>query len=400
MKERNKIRNDLTEHKGNYKLLNLSLIDCYVALSPPMLTKISTAIFSGILSNKRYFKHDSPGYSVSEEKRIYNSTSITPEFILHQCNPSKYASGKYPIRRDVGNLVKRLRELDKNNIFYMWTCGFPHVYMFFIERDIGVWRTFNPNAYVIPRTMLKITRNTQWIVDAMQHMLRQDKQDKSRDEIELSWKLFLDRLLHRCHPDIVKMVVVDHHATLYNYVEVVEKALSEVDPYYGLLEDMAFMKNLPKTVRDKLSEKRDRQGQKTMNTTDEIAEHVETAPQSKCMHSEPLSRGEIEAEICTFDGIDPFKNCNTFIRFYRDTVMLRHAGARFVSTSSERTMATEILDLLILNNRNNLRFLKGWINFFMADRLRGNSAYNSERTTLRAFKETFKEFNARYMEPV
>ena len=400
MKERHKIRNDLTEHKGNYKLINPCLVDCYASLSPPMLSKISLVIFSGILSNKRYFKNDAPGYSECEEKRIYNSTTITPEFILRQCTPSKYVSGNYSIRKDIGNLVKRLQDLDKKNIFYLWTCGFPHVYMFFIERDIGVWQPLNPNACVIPRTILKLVRNTRWIVDAMQHMLRCDKQIKEREDIEMLWMVFLENMVKRCHPDIAKMIVNKPGLTLYNYVEVIETALAEVDPYYGLVEDASFMKNLPKTVHDKLSDKRNKQGQKTMNMTSDVAEHVEIAPLTKRVHNDAPVRGEIEAEIGTFEGIDPFKNCNTFIRFYRDSILFRNSCARFVSTSSERTMATEILDLLIVNHRDNVRFLKGWINFFMADRLRGNSAFNHEKTTLRAFRDTFSEFNIRYMEPV
>ena len=48
-------RNKLTEHKTNYKLCNTDLIECYVGLYPPALTKLSLVIFNSLLWFRYFF---------------------------------------------------------------------------------------------------------------------------------------------------------------------------------------------------------------------------------------------------------------------------------------------------------------------------------------------------------
>lgn len=412
MTESNKIRNALTEHNCNYKLINPNLMLAYVALSPPSLSKISIALFMTIIANKRYYKENSEKYSEAEEKRIYNSTVITPEHIMMQCSPSKYAVDAKDMQKDFSNLVKRLNELDDMNLFYMWRTGFPHVYMFFIERDIGVWKYFNSKGVVTPKTILKIIKWDNKIVDCMISMLIKEKQNLSKKEVENSFGLFINRMIGKMNPEVGnKLSKWKGVGELCNYCNMLASELRKLDPFEGLEQDETFISNLPIDIKMKLMPKtKENTKENTMGFFDADVEEAIMPKEKKqsvikqTRKNTLLRVSEVEGvkpKLSTYtDEFDPLKNCNTLITFYRGSVRQSVSLVKFADPDTDRKYATEILDMLIQAKRNNLRFLKGWIEYFISKHLSTEMGNGAEKTSMNVFKKTFSEFNERYVEPV
>ena len=86
-------RHKLTEHECNYKKYNMALLDSFIALHPPLMTKLCMAIFNIIMDTKRYNQQSSPYYSAEEERRIYSNKYVTLDDILNRCHPAKYGAG-------------------------------------------------------------------------------------------------------------------------------------------------------------------------------------------------------------------------------------------------------------------------------------------------------------------
>lgn len=106
-----------------------------------------------------------------------------------------------------------------------------------------------------------------------------------------------------------------------------------------------------------------------------------------------------EAETSKFEGPEPFKNCNKFVQFYMSITNVFCPGAKFYDGFIERTYATEVLDLLILNGRGgDIKFLKSWIQYYAFTNLRGNNATNKEKTSIKSFKNSFETFKGKYVD--
>lgn len=408
MNEADKLRNSLTEPKGNYKLYNPYLLDAYTSLNPASFSKLAMVLFNGILFNKRYHKQESNMYSEAEDKRIYNSTMLTPEFILMQSNPSKYLIDKMDLQQDIGNLVKRLHEMDELNIFYMWRTGYPHVYMFFVERDIGLWKSFNTKGVVTPKTMLKIIRWDNQIVECMKGMLQKEGQHVDKKDVENSFGLFVNKMIGKMQAKVAaKLSLWKGVGDLCDYVNALTTELRAMEPYEGLEQDEGFVNRVPASIRMKLLPK---VKEKNMNLFDvDVSEAI--APKEKNLVTIKKSRKksllkemEVEgvyAETSTYtEETDPFKNCNEFIYFYRDMIKSLRKAVRFSDVSTERKDATEVLDLMIENKRDNKRFLKGWITYYVNTYLPPHLPHDESKTTMSTFRKTFTEFNMRYVELV
>jgi hypothetical protein len=52
-KENNEIRNQLTEHKRNYRMVNPILLEAYCALHPARLTKLCMIMFNYLMATKQ-----------------------------------------------------------------------------------------------------------------------------------------------------------------------------------------------------------------------------------------------------------------------------------------------------------------------------------------------------------
>lgn len=112
------------------------------------------------------------------------------------------------------------------------------------------------------------------------------------------------------------------------------------------------------------------------------------------------SMNGITAKVTDFESVDPFKNCNSFIKYYTSVIRTKNRDAKFNTYDVERIHAMGVLDMMILNNRDSIRFLKGWIIYFAETRLKGDTATNREKTSIRTFKETFGEYNSKYIHVV
>ena len=109
----------------------------------------------------------------------------------------------------------------------------------------------------------------------------------------------------------------------------------------------------------------------------------------------------ISAEVSTYsEETDPFKNCNELISFYRDMIRSQRTKIRFADAATERKDATEVLDLMIENKRDNKRFLKGWITYYVNNYMPPHLMHDISKTSMLSFKKTFAEFNMRYVELV
>jgi hypothetical protein len=107
---------------------------------------------------------------------------------------------------------------------------------------------------------------------------------------------------------------------------------------------------------------------------------------------------DIKPEYTTFESLNPFKNCNDFLTFYRKSVQSFNSDAKFFDFGVERKEANEILDMLIKNKReNDIIFLKSWIKYYVTMYLKGNCIYDKNKTALKTFGSSFTTYNPRYV---
>jgi len=112
-------------------------------------------------------------------------------------------------------------------------------------------------------------------------------------------------------------------------------------------------------------------------------------------------------DLLTYGGeVDPFKDSSCFVRYYR--AFLRNLLAKkprfyhdeklkFASFESDVVYAGVILDLLYESQRKNKQFLDTWITDYFEHKLSGKKIRHIDKTSMRAFKESFVEFETRYL---
>lgn len=390
-----KKRNKLTEHKTNYKLCNTYLTDCYAGLYPATLTKLSLVIFSTLLSTKRYHKPDSKFYSPEEDRRIFTNVVLTPSNILERCHPVKYIYEGKDSSKDASNMVRKINELDDNNIFYAWRYGYPHMYMFVMERDIGVWKFYNPSAYVTPKTLRKVIYSTKGMVASMLEM--SGKGDV--EDVRNSFCEFINGLILKMHPDVQEKLTLWVEGDLYrSYLTGLRNEIDKLEPYEGLVEHEGFYDRLPAGVKEKMkpvTKKRESHPE----LEDYLAPKDENLVKPKGERKKRTAKAKKDpsAEAKTFLAVDPFKDVNNFVGFYRAAIYLTDRGAKFFPYSTELHYASQILDILHDNEREDKRFLKSWIGFYIEKSLKGNNMYKEDNTSLKKLKESFEEYNNRYV---
>lgn len=390
----NEIRSKLTEHHNNYKLCNLNLMSCYGGLYPATLTKLSLVIFNQILSNKMYYKSDSKFYDPQEEKRIYTNIPVTPVTLLQNCHPVKYRLNEGDTNKDVGNMAKRINELDDNNIFYVWKCGYPKNYMFILERDIGLWKFYNPIGYVTPKTIKKIITSTKGMCNSMFKIIEATGDNQSIHDVRKFFCEFVNRIAGKMHPEIFnKLEKWDEGRGYKEYLISLNKQINEFSLYEGLEEDKTFYDRLPLDVQIKIFPK-----QKEIDSHEELESSL--LPKENNL-AKPKKRKRIpttdkEAKFDTFKSVDPMKNSNDFIRFYRSVVTLKCPGAQFHDYKFEFVNSSLILDML-KNDEHNEDFLRSWILFYVETKLKGNNSKQKDKTSLKSFKDTYEEYNTRYI---
>lgn len=112
-------------------------------------------------------------------------------------------------------------------------------------------------------------------------------------------------------------------------------------------------------------------------------------------------------DLLSYGGdIDPFKDSFRFVGYYR--AFLRSSLAKkprfandeklkFASFESDVVFAGIILDLLHESKSKNKAFLDTWITDYFENKLSGKKIRHVDKTSMRAFKDSFAEFKLRYM---
>jgi len=389
-------RNELTEHSINYRLINPNLLQCYAALSPATMVKLSICLFQTFIKSKKYDADE------LEQRRIYMNEPITADFILYECYPGKYQVDNRDPKIDYSNLAKALKKIDEMNVFYMWAYKTrPSTKMIFIiERDIGIWKFYNPNACVPPKTIMKILNCAPGMMDSMERAV----QESERPSIERSMCKFLSGMILKMHPSISSKIARYNGERVDEYIERLLKEIAKLDNFEGLSEHETFTKNIPVSISSLLIEKRS-QAEKVPSGQAKTREEVMSAiipndadlvrKKVQKVKSKPV---QVKADFIPFKEVHPFDDVNSFIKFYRACVRQIHSNAMFYGPETERNAAAKILDTLIDEGLSgNERFLKGWICHYARTHLRGSNAKNRDKTTLKAFADTLKMYRMRYV---
>ena len=392
----NETRNNLTEHQKNYKLCNLNLMSCYAGLYPATLTKLSLVIFNQILSNKMYYKQDSKFYDKDEDKRIYTNIAVNPVSLLQNCHPVKYKFEEKDANSDVGNITKRINELDDNNIFYVWKCGYPKNYMFVLERDIGLWKFYNPNAYVTPKTIRKILVSTNGMRKTMHKILEENGDKMTIHDVSKSFCEFIDRMITKMHPDVQAQLNRWNETRGYKeYLMEVNAKIKTLDPYQGLEEDKHFQSRLPLDVQLKLSPKKEEKKDLT-SLESELTSQDENLVKVKPAKKKRTPTEDTEAKLETFKSLEPLKNATSLFQYYKSVIKSKNNNAQFHEYSTELNISAQILDKIKESNQDE-EFLKSWILYFVEMKLKGNNALNKEKTSLSELFKTYDDYNGKYI---
>ena len=394
---KNEIRNKLTEHENNYKLCNLNLISCYNGLYPASLSKLASAIFTQILSNKRYHKENSKFYDKQEDKRIYTSLSVTPITLLENLNPVKYCAEGKDASKDVGNMAKRINELDENNIFYVWKCGYPKNYMFVMERDIGIWKYYNNKAYVTPKTLKKILLSTRAMTDNMHRILQESGDKITIHDVRRSFASFISHMVDKLNPSISKEIPRFSDSDNYReYIKAVNNKVKEMDDYDGYEEDDLFIKRLPLEVQLKTKPAKRKRAKFNKEVESELLPDNENLVKPKRRRNKrvPVSGGEAKFE--TFKDVEPLKNAKSLFQYYKALVASQNSEAKFNDYILEVRYAAAILDKL-KNNNQDVDFFRSWSLFYFESKLKGNNIKNKDKTSLKSLETTYDEYNSRYI---
>jgi hypothetical protein len=344
-----------------------------------------------------YHKPDSKFYDKDEDRRIYTSIQITPITLLQNCHPTKYRLDVKDAQKDVGNIVKRLNELDEANIFYIWKCGFPKNYMFVLERDIGLWRFYNPKAYVTPKTIKKIILSAKGMCNTMHKILEESGDKSTIHDVRNSFCEFVGRLVEKMDPEVHKDLEKWGAGRGYKeYLISLNNKINELTPYQGLIEDESFYDRLPLEVKNKLDPKPTTTVSKHPELESELAPKeeniVKKAPEKKSRV--PVQNGEAKFE--TFKDNEPLKNSTSFFQYYRSIVKTQNNEAEFHEYKVELNHAALILDKLKEANQDEA-FLRSWILYFVELKLKGNNAKNKDRTSLKSLFDTYTEYNGKYV---
>lgn len=111
-----------------------------------------------------------------------------------------------------------------------------------------------------------------------------------------------------------------------------------------------------------------------------------------------LSSGKVDTY--SFSGtVEPFKNALHFVEYYRAFLRYRiQSKMKFDNFSCDAVYASQILDLLNDKGRSNKIFLNAWLYYFCEHKLKGNKSSKIKYTSIKAFKESFIEYNCRHMD--
>ena len=392
--------NGLTEIDRNFQRYNPYLLDALSALHPACKAKLSTIIFNIIIATKRNHPKQSRYFSEVENKRIHSNRYVSLEDILDRYHPAKYTVEGKDTKKDISNLMKHLKWLDDNNIFHIWRYGSPYTYQFIMERDIGVWKYYNEWGVVTPKTLKKVIKASNGMIDSMVRMGKSRGRIISLKDIELSFvNDFVRNLVGKMNKEVAKdLPLWDGKQTIANYLTELRTELDMLDDYEGLEHHPDFYQRLPKHIREKINDEKEENMNIAQLSMDLIPKD-ESVIKNKVIRTRKRKsspQDSIKAKRTAFKAVDPFANCHQFMKYYRDVISLYNQNARFYPQDSERAYATQIMDMLIEGGKESDKdFLINWIRYYIGSCLQGNNAKKQEKTSLNNFKKTFKAYEGK-----
>lgn len=406
--------NGLTEVENAWKLFNMNLVDFYSGLSPAGLAKLSYILFSCILYNKMYKKADAKDYNEHEAKRIYTSILVQPKDLAKRINPAKYADGEKDIETDISNILKNISTLEDMNIFYVWKYKLPYTFIFVMERDVTSWKYYNPKGVIYPKSLKKIIRLAKGMIDSMESLEKQRKRIPDRSDIEYSFGEFINKLIDKMSPEISgKLPKWKEGLNIFTYNSNLMGELKKLNDYEGYVYDDLFIKRLPEHVRKKIVKSHKELSMINEELESEIVpangnivklRGKKLSGQNKATKQEKVTDKEEEIEESllanemSFKTLDPFANPTAFTKYYRTFLRLYNKDIKFYDFAAEVVIAAGIMDLMTLSGRcEDLRFLKAWLRFYAQNHLKGNNIYKLDKTSIKAFKDTFKSYSQIYI---
>jgi len=404
----------LTEVESGYKRFNINMVDFYSGLHPALLSKIAHILFNCILSNKTYSKADQKDYNENEAKRIFTNILILPPDLVQRMNPLKFANNKSDVETDISNLLKKLQELEDNNIFYIWRFKQPFTYIFIMERDITSWKYYNKTGFLYPKSLKKIVRLSKSMISTMVDLEKQRGRISTQVEIENSFGEFLNKLIEKMAPAVsVSLPRWQNNENILTYTSNLLDEASKENNFEGCIYDANFIAGLPEHIKKKIikTHKEDIK----MSTRSELEQELVPANENlvrikkrsitnkspikqKISVSSVSTTPTIDAEEVEFKKCNPFNSPLDFLKYYRSFLRILEVNTKFYPFHTELPDSGEILDLLILNGKNkDIRFLRFWIKFYFLNYLKGNNSFKEEKTCLKSFKQTFNVYIQKYI---
>jgi hypothetical protein len=380
---------NLTNHDNRWKRCNTAILDGYAALHPQSLPKLCIIIFNMIIED-----NEPDPSSVKAGGKIYSTIPVYLENLLERCYPVKYGVEKKDMKSDFYNLSRRLQELHDNNIFYIWKLGKPYIHMFFMERNISLWKYFNPSAVIIPKTIKKILKDPDNVVATMKQLLNSNEPltDMSTEQIYDSFlNDFISPLLEKY--GFSQMIDKNNVETSSRDIILrIKERVYKMDDYHEATYDPSFLLRLPKHLSKYISST---SLSKTYNEI--IPSNGNMVPVEDSLETRKRDNKKQKdappPKRKAFESMDLFSNCLHFIKFYRLMVTKNIPDAVFYPSQTERKHATDAMDSMIINKCDNVDSLIRWINYYSSFLLQKNKYKNKEYTSIKAFNKTFKEFN-------
>jgi len=409
-KEMYKAISYVTEFHENYKRINMPLDSCYNAISPKSDSSLANILFGFTLYNIHYSKDQE---SYTSKKRIYTNRPITVEDILYDYDPSKYTVEGKNIKNDTSNMQKQIIKLDKGNIYYSWLCN--GIYMFVMEREVSSWVYYNKDAYVLPKTIKKIISHSKGMINHMISFHRAKKENINVIYIEISFGKFIQGIINRMNPDIVKKIPKWHEDIhILEYLKEVSIIMKGIEDLDGMRISGDFFRRLPPKflyhVRKYLPG-----GDKMKSSKDIMKELVPKdsslvkKKRKKKVDKEPVEKVEVikenqeaveEKEVKTLryvGALDPLKDSPELVKYFRAFLTIYSEGhVKFGDFQVDTPYAAKALDEMKISKRESKEFLDEWLKYFFDNKLKGRM---SKVASLEMFEKTFKNFNETFYMP-
>jgi len=409
-----------SEIKGNYKRISTSLLLCYNGLSEG-LKSIALFLFYKYLHTMLY-GDIAVQNGKRDDIRIYIDSYVDVKDIAMNIYSSKYCNtSRNSYRADISNIIQRLNQLDSDNIFYIWK--YKKCRIFIIEREFLVWKYYNLCATVPPKTIRKILDLSQMLIQQMIRFLQQNNIKYNETDVQLSFAYFINSMVKRMNPLLISEIepFFDHY-NVFDYINKLKCIINSKDKFEMTQIDGIFFNRLPQCIAESiLNNVRKLGGNEIVNKYSKqlTSELIPSTP-----HLVRRKRGMVkknkknivtntiddeqlfhEKHRCPLvpeaknysEDYNPFEDSRKMVSYYRSFLRIKIGGKiNFMLFENDVTYAAQILDVLSDNNRKDKVFLNAWLNYFVANYLKGDKKLRRKYTAMKIFLETFNEFSEKH----